>query len=393
MVTALRNWCTTRIGVVLIGAALTTLCASQRLANGLGRDSALSAAGVWSVFIVSMCAYAVLFFLGLALIHRLSSKAASALLIALIVGLGIAFVIVYPLLGAPTDGSGFGDRDDALTLMGKALFSGENPFTVQTYLGGQVSPLLGAVIFAAPATVIAGSAAWMNLVLIIVLGYVAWKFLPPRIGLALSLVVVTNVGFLEDFLLGGDAFLYPLAFAAVSWALLHSTLNLSKPSVVGLVVVGGLLGASRANTLIVVVALLGYVMVSGFHAKHRWAIVTMAFISGCLGAVSLQWAGGLGSWPFTGDVSSSVRRFSAVITVIILLVLASRWRKPTDVGAVQQWASTAPWLALSLLPLIVQPSALFRIWPYLAVGLPIAALAVGRCLNPDEPESATASLG
>ena len=393
MVTALRSWCTTRIGVVLIGAVLTTLCASQRLANGLGRDSALSAAGVWSVFIVSMCAYAVLFFLGLALIHRLSSKAASALLIALIVGLGIAFVIVYPLLGAPTDGSGFGDRDDALTLMGKALFSGENPFTVQTYLGGQVSPLLGAVIFAAPATVIAGSAAWMNLVLIIVLGYVAWKFLPPRIGLALSLVVVTNVGFLEDFLLGGDAFLYPLAFAAVSWALLHSTLNLSKPSVVGLVVIGGLLGASRANTLIVVIALLGYVVVSGFRTKHRWAIITMALISGGLGALSLQWAGGLDSWPFTGDVSSNVRQISEGVAVIILLILASRWRKPTDVGTVRKWASTAPWLALSLLPLVVQPSALFRMWPYLAVGLPIAALVVGRFLNPDDPESATASLG
>jgi len=393
MVTALRSWCTTRIGVVLIGAALTTLCASQRLANGLGRDSALSAAGVWSVFIVAVCAYAILFFLGLALIQRLSSKTAGALLIALIVGLGIAFVIVYPLLGAPTNDSGFGDRDDALTLMGKAVFSGENPFTAQTYLGNQVSPLLGAVIFAAPATVLAGSAAWMNLVLIIVLGYVAWKFLPPLVGLALSLVVATNVGFLEDFLLGGDAFLYPLAIAAVSWALLASKVNLSKPLVVGLVVVGGLLGASRANTLIVVVALLGYVMVSGFQAKRRWAIVTMALISGCLGAVSLQWAGGLDSWPFTGDVSSSVRYISAALTVIILLVLASRWRKPTEVGTVQQWASTAPWLALSLLPLVVQPSALFRIWPYLAVGLPIAALAVGRFLNPDEPESATASLG
>ncbi len=393
MVTALRSWCTTRIGVVLIGAVLTTLCASQRLANGLGRDSALSAAGVWSVFIVAVCAYAVLFFLGLALIQRLSSKTASALLIALIVGLGIAFVIVYPLLGAPTDGSGFGDRDDALTLMGKAVFSGENPFAVRTYLGDQVSPLLGAVIFAAPATVMAGSAAWMNLVLIIVLGYVAWKFLPPRIGLALSLVVVTNVGFLEDFLLGGDAFLYPLAFAAVSWALLTSKVNLSKPLVVGLVVVGGLLGASRANTLIVVVALLGCVVVSGFRTKHRWAIVTMALISGCLGALSLRWAGGLDSWPFTGDVSSSVRQLSAVVTVVILLVLASRWRKPTDVGAVQQWASTAPWLALSLLPLVVQPSALFRTWPYLAVGLPIAALAVGRFLNPDHSESATATLG
>jgi hypothetical protein len=393
MVTALRSWCTTRIGVVLIGAALTTLCASQRLANGLGRDSALSAAGVWSVFIVAICAYAALFFLGLALIQRLSSKAASALLISLIVGLAFAFVIVYPLLGAPTNDSGFGDRDDALTLMGNAVFSGENPFTVRTYLGNQVSPLLGAVIFAAPATVLAGSAAWMNLVLIIVLGYVAWKFLPPLVGLALSLVVATNVGFLEDFLLGGDAFLYPLALAVVSWALLNPSLRLSKPLVVGLVVVGGLLGASRANTLIVVIALLGYVVLSGFQAKHRWAIVTMAFISGCLGALSLQWAGGLDAWPFTGDVSSSVRYISAALTAIILLALASRWRKVTDVGTVQQWASTAPWLALSLLPLVVQPSALFRIWPYLAVGLPIAALAVGRFLNPDEPESATASLG
>jgi hypothetical protein len=211
--------------------------------------------------------------------------------------------------------------------------------------------------------------------------------------LALSLVVVTNVGFLEDFLLGGDAFLYPLAFAAVSWALLASNLNLSKPLVVGLVVVGGLLGASRANTLIVVIAFLGYVVVSGFRTKHRWAIVTMAFISGCLGALSLRWAGGLDSWPFAGDVSSSVRQISAGGCVIILLVLASRWRKPTDGGTVQQWASTAPWLALSVLPLIVQPSALFRIWPYLAVGLPIAALAVGRFLNPGEPESATATLG
>ena len=393
MVTALRSWCTTRIGVVLIGAVLTTLCASQRLANGLGRDSALSAAGVWSVFLVAIGAYAVLFYLGLALIQRLSSKVASACLIALIVGLGIAFVIVYPLLGAPTDGSGFGDRDDALTLMGNALFSGENPFTARTYLGNQVSPLLGAVIFAAPATVLAGSSAWMNLVLLIALGYVAWKFLPPRIGLALSLVVVTNVGFLEDFLLGGDAFLYPLAFAAVSWALLALNLNPSKPLVVGLVVVGGLLGASRANTLIVVIALLGYVVVSGFRTKHRRAIVSMALISGCLGALSLQWAGGLDSWPFTGDVSPSVRQISAAVTVIILLVLASRWRKPTDVGAVRQWASTAPWLALSVLPLIVQPSALFRIWPYLAVGLPIAALAVGRLINPDHPESATATLG
>ena len=393
MVTALRSWCTTRIGVVLIGAVLTTLCASQRLANGLGRDSALSAAGVWSVFIVAVCTYAALFFLGLALIQRLSSKTASALLIALIVGLGIAFVIVYPLLGAPTDGSGFGDRDDALTLMGKAVFSGENPFAVRTYLGDQVSPLLGAVTFAAPATVIAGSAAWINLVLIIVLGYVAWKFLPPLVGLALSLVVVTNVGFLEDFLLGGDAFLYPLAFAAVSWAFLASNVKLSKPLLVGLVVVGGLLGASRANTLIVVVALLGCVVVRGFRTEHRWAIVMMALISGCLGALSLQWAGGLDSWPFTGDVSSSVRYISAALTAIILLALASRWRKPTDLGTVQQWASTAPWLALSLLPLIVQPSALFRIWPYLAVGLPIAALAVGRFLNPDHPEPATESLG
>jgi hypothetical protein len=202
---------------------------------------------VWSVFLVAIGAYAALFFLGLALIQRLSSKVASACLITLIVGLGIAFVIVYPLLGAPTDGSGFGDRDDALTLMGNALFSGENPFTVRTYLGNQVSPLLGAVIFAAPTSVIAGSSAWMNLVLLIALGYVAWKFLPPRIGLALSLVVVTNVGFLEDFLLGGDAFLYPLAFAAVSWALLASNLNLSKPLVAGLVVVGSCFSLAQAN--------------------------------------------------------------------------------------------------------------------------------------------------
>jgi hypothetical protein len=119
----------------------------------------------------------------------------------------------------------------------------------------------------------------------------------------------------------------------------------------------------------------------------------MALISGCLGALSLQWAGGLDSWPFTGDVSSSVRYISAALTAIILLALASRWRKPTDVGAVRQWASTAPWLALSVLPLIVQPSALFRMWPYLAVGLPIAAVAVGRFLNPDHSESATATLG
>ena len=361
MLTRLAHWSKTGRGVVVACATISTLCASQRLLNRPGASSSPTLSQSWLILLVAFFAYFVVIALMWFVVIRLSDQAAQVILISLFVVLIVGFFVIYPHFGLPANSSGYGDRDDALTLMGKALFSGHNPYQVQTYLGDRVSPLLGAVILSAPATFLVGSAGWMNPVIMAALGWFVVRKLPTPAGLFITLLLVTNVGFIEDYLLGGDVYLYPLVFALACFALFSRSMTISKVLIVALVVIGGLAAASRANTLVVVLAVVLFLLVSGFTSQRRWAIISMGVISVFAGLASMKLAGGLSSWPFAGDVEPRLRIASAVILAFLFLGLAYRWRQGSEAGDVQRLSRTIPWLALSVAPFLLHPLALFRV--------------------------------
>ncbi len=358
--------------LTLVLGALSSLCASQRLANGLGRSHVFSLGQIWLILAGAAVVYALIFSVSLVVIDRLSMDVARVLTVLVIVALVGLFCVVYPHFGLPTNSSGYGDRDDALTLMGRALVQGTNPYGVRTYLGDQVSPLLGSVLLTLPATLLTGSAAWVNPLILVVLGYVAIRILEPKVALMLALIFATNVGFLEDFLLGGDLYLVPLIFAVVVLALI-SQANFSRWFVVLLVVLGGLTAAARANSLVLLVALVVFVVVK--RPSRSAEIGFVGLIGVGLGGLSLKLAGGLDSWPFTGEIDPLLRQASGLIAAVLVLALGVYWFRSRASDAVLLFARTAPWLAVSLVVFLAHPDALFRSWTYLAVGLPVAITA------------------
>lgn len=93
---------------------------------------------------------------------RVSERAAFWLSVATLAGLVAIFAVGYPHANthAPAMGS---DDDDAMNVGVAALLRGEDPYRVQTYLGGFIHQLPGALLLAAP-FVLVGTSAWQNLV-------------------------------------------------------------------------------------------------------------------------------------------------------------------------------------------------------------------------------------
>jgi len=68
-----------------------------------------------------------------------------------------AFSVIYPIANSGVYGAG-SDADDALNIVVKELFSARYPYYVKTYLGKPVSPMPGALFFAAPFVALGSSA-------------------------------------------------------------------------------------------------------------------------------------------------------------------------------------------------------------------------------------------
>jgi hypothetical protein len=356
----------------LVAGLLASLFSSQRLANLPGEAGALSALQTWSVIAAAALFYAALFVVAFAIILRLSRRTSLILSCLALGSLILLFLLLYPHIGLPADASGFGDRDDALTLMGRAAASGSNPYGVVTYLGNPVSPLMGSVILGAPATFIAGSAGWMNPLILAGVGALALRRWDPRVVLLALVALATNAGFMEDYLLGGDAYTVPLLLATACFLLLNAREIPSRWGAVTVVVLGGLAGASRVTTLTVVVAIAIFCLVRRPVPDQRGPLLAMSALGLLLGVISAWMAGGLASWPFAGDVNATLRRAGFVLLLCVLIYLVRVWRRPSHESALTCFTSTAPLLAVSLAPILFQPSQMFRVWTYLVLGAPWA---------------------
>lgn len=68
---------------------------------------------------------------------------------AMLVGMVVAFAVLFPQLNSQMPGQG-SDRDDALNVAIAAMFRGEYPYAQTTYLGNPITPLPGALLLAIP---------------------------------------------------------------------------------------------------------------------------------------------------------------------------------------------------------------------------------------------------
>ena len=351
--------------VLGIGAAL---CSSERLANPVGRDTALTAVTVWGLIILAAVIYSAVFAVVLPVLARQSDRLALVAVGVIVVALVVAFIVVYPRYGLPTVG-GFGDRDDALTIMWKALLSGDNPFDQKTYLGDQVSPLLGGVVLYAPFVAVTGSAGWGAPVLLVLATLAAWRLLSPRVLLLSGFVIVVNIGFLEDFLLGGDAFIVPLLLAVAIGLLCDAR----SPLIVAIlaVVLGALAGSARANVVPVAVAAGLFALLQHRATTRRLALLVMTLGSLTLVGISWVWAGGSSAWPFTGDLTPALRHAISALLVVALVGAGVRWQRSRTSTPCVDLAKGTALLGFSIVPLVVVPAALFRLWPTVVLVLPL----------------------
>jgi hypothetical protein len=147
-----------------------------------------------------------------------------------LLGLLVAFVIVYPVANSGLMGGG-SDRDEALNIAATELVHLRYPYYNKTYLGGPISPLPGAIVLAIPFVLI-GNSAYQNFFWLMAFfqfikiylkdGRLALIFIWSILGLCPEI--------LREFLTGGDGLansIYILIFILLLIRLISDS-NISK---------------------------------------------------------------------------------------------------------------------------------------------------------------------
>lgn len=235
---------------------------------------------------------------------------------------GIVFTVGYLRFGGY--GTGYGDADDALTIVASGLANATDPYGADTYLGNDLSPMPGAGLMALPFYLVAGNAAWQAPVLLGGAVLVIAKLASPRTALLVLVTVLSSAGFVWSYILGSDFMLagcYQLAAALVAVAAVRRAAPL--PVLLGVGLVLGVTGTVRVS-----------------------ALVSLAAIALVLVAVSTarQWV------PVFAAAGVTV----AALTLPFLLLNGRDW-DPLNVGGIagSQLAQAAiAVLALAALPLI-----------------------------------------
>lgn len=165
----------------------------------------------------------------------------------------VLFRVGYPLANSGALGGG-SDRDDALDMATRALFAGRYPYSEQTYLGNPISPLPGALLFAAPFVLLGGSASqnlfWMLVFVLALAGYL--KDLRQAL-LLLWVVLALSPVVLQEFISGGDLLANSIVVTAgvLGLAYLAPAVRVPAWQKYGLAILLGVGLSWRANFLLV----------------------------------------------------------------------------------------------------------------------------------------------
>lgn len=185
--------------------------------------------------------------------ERLSTPTAALVVVALLMGMLLLFVFIYPLVNTGLPGLG-SDRDDALNMATRALLRGEYPYQQLTYLGNPITPLPGALLLAAPFVLMGNSACqtvfWLGVFAYTVSstarmsGYAPWM---------LTMLVMLSPALWQDFLTGGDLLANALYVCVFAMWLLRAAVrpDASASVIAALSVVLGIGLASRPHFILI----------------------------------------------------------------------------------------------------------------------------------------------
>jgi hypothetical protein len=201
-----------------------------------------------------------------------------------LLGLLVAFVIVYPVANSGLMGGG-SDRDEALNIAVAELVHWRYPYYNKTYLEGPISPLPGAIVLAIPFVLI-GNSAYQNFFWLMAFFQVIKIYLKDG---RLALILIWSIlglspEVLREFLTGGDGLansIYILIFILMLIRVILKPINYLK--IMSAVLLG--IGLSSRPHLILLLPLVFSILIQ----KNGLKIATkyMLFICTALGAVTL----------------------------------------------------------------------------------------------------------
>ncbi len=215
--------------------------------------------------------------------RRMSEKQALSAIILLLVGLGILFLVGYPVANSGRLGQG-SDRDEALQIATVRLVRGEYPYYVRTYLDNPISPLPGALLLAIPFAALGNAASqnllWLSLFLIIARLF----FLDTRYTLAMLLSLLLFAPMIAREVVTGSDFLANSLYVLLSIVLfVHAATRTNTRLAYATAILLGIALSSRANFLFLLPVVFGaLVQHRGWQVASRYtalALLTCAAIT------------------------------------------------------------------------------------------------------------------
>jgi hypothetical protein len=104
----------------------------------------------------------------------------------------VIFAVLYPLSNSGRFGQG-SDNDEALNLATTSLLNGQFPYRQVTYLGNQLSPLPGSLVFASP-FVLLGNAAYQMFFWLPLAAFLVWRSWGRHTGRSLAFFWLVALG-------------------------------------------------------------------------------------------------------------------------------------------------------------------------------------------------------
>jgi hypothetical protein len=215
-----------------------------------------------------------------------TEKQAFGLMLLTLLGLLVAFAIVYPVANSGLMGSG-SDRDEALNIAATELVHLRYPYYNKTYLGGPISPLPGAIILAIP-FVLLGNSAYQNFFWLMAFFLTIKSYLKDgRLTLILIWYILgLSPEILREFITGGDGLgnsIYILIFILLLIRLISQSNKSKFLKIIFAILLG--IGLSSRPHLILLVPLVFSLLIQ----NNGWRIAAKYMLLTCtvLGAVTL----------------------------------------------------------------------------------------------------------
>lgn len=159
----------------------------------------------------------------------------------------LGFVILHPLSHSGRFGVGT-DREDALNIAIDAIWHGQYPYRLRTYLGRPITPMPGALLLAMPFRLVAGTAAWQNLLWVPAFFIFIFQFFGGRPGaVAFGLCCfLLQPAVMQDVVTGGD-YIANCIYASIALWLASRALNDPSASWLSLIARFAFLGVAIAS--------------------------------------------------------------------------------------------------------------------------------------------------